>query len=113
MQRTECPAARKAWTTGASLMTSGRVPIGIVSIVMFALFFLFLSGQSLTGFMEYNSDQQDHQQPVISFPAYLTTGHFVEAVFENWESEFLQMGAYVRRDRGRIKEDLERVCGAV
>ena len=26
-----------------------------------------------------------------------------------WEN--LQMGAYVRRDRGRIKEDLERVCG--
>jgi Domain of unknown function (DUF6766) len=23
------------------------------------------------------------------------TGHFVEATFENWESEFLQMGAYV------------------
>ncbi len=26
---------------------------------------------------------------------YLTTGHFVEATFENWESEFLQMGMYV------------------
>ena len=28
-----------------------------------------------------------------SYWAYLTTGHFVEAVFENWESEFLQMAA--------------------
>jgi hypothetical protein len=26
---------------------------------------------------------------------YLTTGHFGEAIFENWESEFLQMGSYV------------------
>lgn len=26
---------------------------------------------------------------------YRRTGHFVEAVFENWESEFLQMGLYV------------------
>jgi Domain of unknown function (DUF6766)/ATP dependent DNA ligase C terminal region len=26
---------------------------------------------------------------------YLTTGAFGEAVFENWESEFLQMGLYV------------------
>lgn len=26
---------------------------------------------------------------------YLTSGHFGEAVFENWESEFLQMAAYV------------------
>ncbi|WP_317167807.1 DUF6766 family protein [Spirosoma sp. KUDC1026] len=23
---------------------------------------------------------------------YLTSGHCIEAVFENWESEFLQMG---------------------
>ena len=26
---------------------------------------------------------------------YLGEGHFIEATFENWESEFLQMGAYV------------------
>jgi hypothetical protein len=26
---------------------------------------------------------------------YLTTGDFVEATFENWESEFLQMGMYI------------------
>ncbi len=26
---------------------------------------------------------------------YLRSGHFLEATFENWESEFLQMGLYV------------------
>ena len=26
---------------------------------------------------------------------YLTRGHFAEAIFENWESEFLQMAAFV------------------
>lgn len=66
-----------------------------LSIVMFLLFFFALVGQSITGFMEYNDDQQDHNRPNITFPAYLVSGHFVEAVFENWESEFLQMGAYV------------------
>ena len=40
-------------------------------------------------------DQQEHQEPTVSFGAYLRSGHFVEATFENWESEFLQMGAYV------------------
>jgi hypothetical protein len=25
----------------------------------------------------------------------LAKGHFIEATFENWESEFLQMGMYV------------------
>ncbi|MER6758288.1 DUF6766 family protein [Micromonospora echinofusca] len=30
-----------------------------------------------------------------SWAAYLGSGHFMESVFENWESEFLQMGGYV------------------
>jgi hypothetical protein len=34
-------------------------------------------------------------QPPESYIQYLTSGAFVEATFENWESEFLQMGAYV------------------
>ena len=66
-----------------------------LSVVMFTLFFIFLVGQSITGFMEYNQDGQSHNQTEITYPAYLMSGHFVEAVFENWESEFLQMGAYV------------------
>lgn len=66
-----------------------------LSIVMFGLFAIFLVGQSLTGYRTYNHDQQDHQQPAIGYGEYLTTGHFIEATFENWESEFLQMGAYV------------------
>jgi hypothetical protein len=66
-----------------------------LSIAMFGLFVLFLIGQCITGYREYNQDQQDHGQLTTTFPAYLTTGHFYEAVFENWESEFLQMGAYV------------------
>ena len=66
-----------------------------LTIVMFLLFFLSLIGQSITGFMEYNQDQQEHNQSEITFSEYLVSGHFVEAVFENWESEFLQMGSYV------------------
>jgi hypothetical protein len=33
--------------------------------------------------------------PPIGFTDYLASGHFISAVFENWESEFLQMAAYV------------------
>ena len=33
--------------------------------------------------------------PPLAFIAYLSSGHFISAVFENWESEFLQMAAYV------------------
>ena len=31
----------------------------------------------------------------VGYLEYLSTGHFVEGVFENWESEFLQMGGFV------------------
>jgi hypothetical protein len=66
-----------------------------LSLVMFGLFALFLVAQSVTGFSVYNDDQREHGEETISFPEYLRTGHFIEATFENWESEYLQMGAYV------------------
>lgn len=66
-----------------------------LSIVLFGLFFLSLLGQYFTGLSQYNEDQQEHNQPEVGYTEYLTSGHFIEAVFENWESEFLQMGAYV------------------
>jgi hypothetical protein len=66
-----------------------------LSIVLFLLFLFSLVGQSITGYHEHNQDQQEHKQPTIGFGEYLSSGHFIEAVFENWESEFLQMGAYV------------------
>ena len=66
-----------------------------LSIVLFALFFFSVAGQSITGFHQYNQDQQEHQQSTIGFTEYLASGHFIEAIFENWESEFLQMGMYV------------------
>lgn len=67
-----------------------------LSIVLFVCFFLtFLVGQSVTGLMEYNSDQQEHNQPTIGYAEYLVSGHFLEATMENWESEFFQMGMYV------------------
>jgi hypothetical protein len=66
-----------------------------LSLVMFALFLVFLAGQSIAGYKTTNSENQQHRQPPESFGRYLASGAFVEATFENWESEFLQMGAYV------------------
>jgi hypothetical protein len=66
-----------------------------LTIVTLALFLLFLAAQAITGYRVYNADQQEHQESTISFGSYLRSGHFIEATFENWESEFLQMGAYV------------------
>jgi hypothetical protein len=66
--------------------------LGLVVVVVFVLLWF---GQSVAGHRAYNADQRDHGGTAVSYGHYLTTGHFREATFENWESEFLQMGAYV------------------
>jgi len=66
-----------------------------LSIVMLSLFFVCLVGQAASGFRVHNQEQALHGLPTIDVLDYLRTGHFIEAVFENWESEFLQMGMYV------------------
>jgi hypothetical protein len=60
------------------------------------LFAVFFVGMVLSGAATYNQEQQEHgSHEQVSVLTYLTTGDFVEATFENWESEFLQMGMYV------------------
>jgi hypothetical protein len=62
-----------------------------LSIVFVLLFFISLCGQVFTGFHEYNKTMTEEGGPMISLPGYLQSGHFIQATFENWESEFLQM----------------------
>jgi hypothetical protein len=64
-------------------------------LVNVALFLVFLIGMSVTGWQTSNDDLLDHGMAAETFGAFLASGDFFEAVFENWESEFLQMGAYV------------------
>jgi hypothetical protein len=66
-----------------------------LSLVLWALFLVFLVGQSVVGHREYVSEQQAHNQPPPGYGQYVLSAHFLEAVTENWESEFLQMFGYV------------------
>jgi hypothetical protein len=66
-----------------------------LSIVFIILMVFSLGGQFFTGLQEHNEDLEEHSQPPIGPGKYITSGHFVSATFENWESEFLQMGLYV------------------
>jgi hypothetical protein len=59
-----------------------------------ALFVVFFLGMVLTGAHAYSADQVEHGQQPVGVLQYLGTGDFLEATFENWESEFLQMGSY-------------------
>ncbi|WP_404291925.1 DUF6766 family protein [Microvirga sp. RSM25] len=66
-----------------------------LSVALFGLFLVSLIGQALTGWRAQAEELRLHELPAIGFLPYLTSGHFISAVFENWESEFLQMAAYV------------------
>jgi hypothetical protein len=66
-----------------------------MSLVLFGLFFVFIVGQALAGWKHHNQEQQEHGQPAVALSQYVTSGDFLEATFENWESEFLQMAAFL------------------
>lgn len=66
-----------------------------LSLVLVVITLLSLMGQLVTGWQELNNDLSDVGRSPIAFGTYLGSGHCIEAVFENWESEFLQMGLYV------------------
>ncbi|MFJ5862009.1 DUF6766 family protein [Pseudarthrobacter sp. NPDC092439] len=59
------------------------------------LFLVFFGGMILSGAASYSEEQQAHGEAAVSVLQFLGTGEFMEATFENWESEFLQMAMYV------------------
>lgn len=56
---------------------------------------LSLAAQAVTGWHEYNDFLNEHGKSSSSFLTYLYSGHFIQATFENWESEFFQMALFV------------------
>lgn len=66
-----------------------------LSLALFLLFALTMIGHGWSGWLAENEDRVRESLPALSLGAYLTSGPFVSSVFENWESEFLQMGMYV------------------
>jgi hypothetical protein len=66
-----------------------------LSIVLCSLFLTFWACQIFVGRLEYNDDREEHGKTPLRLGEYLHSSHFWEATGENWESEFLQMSAYV------------------
>jgi hypothetical protein len=66
-----------------------------LSIALLFIFLGLLCAQALTGWKEHNQELEENNGSPLSFRDYISTGHFIETTFENWESEFLQMAAYV------------------
>jgi membrane protein implicated in regulation of membrane protease activity len=66
-----------------------------LTIVLLLLFAGSIFGQWIAGWHVATEDATRHHQPVLSLAAYAVSPQFLSSVFENWESEFLQMSAYV------------------
>src|SRR5688572_26974548 len=62
-----------------------------LSIVFLLLFAFSIIGQVITGWHEHNKERKEEKIPTLNLSSYLSSGHFLQATFENWESEFLQM----------------------
>ncbi|MDI6024719.1 hypothetical protein QBK99_00630 [Corticibacterium sp. UT-5YL-CI-8] len=66
-----------------------------LTLALVALFLFSALGMIWSGHSADNEELQHHGSAAIGLLAYLTSGDFLSALFENWESEFLQMSAYV------------------
>jgi hypothetical protein len=73
----------------------GFVKANGLTLAYLALFIVTLAIMSVTGHHRYNDEQRDHGESPVDLAVYLRSGDFIEGVFENWESEFLQMGTFV------------------
>lgn len=66
-----------------------------LTIVLMLLFLVTIIGQWFAGWHVENEELKRHGEAAITLGAYTLDPSFVSSVFENWESEFLQMSAYV------------------
>lgn len=66
-----------------------------LSLTFFFLFIASIIGQVEFGYAEHNKEITEDGGATLNVSEYLTSGHFVQSTFENWESEFLQMALFV------------------
>lgn len=66
-----------------------------LSIVLIVFMISCLAAQFFTGWKTENKELAENGEAALSIGEYIQSGHFIQATFENWESEFLQMMLYV------------------
>jgi uncharacterized protein DUF6766 len=66
-----------------------------LSLTLLGLFLTASVGQIWFGLGAYNAERVEEGHTAVAWLAYLSSGHFLSALFENWESEFLQMAVFV------------------
>ena len=66
-----------------------------LTIVLLTLFAASVVGMALSGVAAFNEERAQEGFAALTLGQYLVSGQFMSALYENWESEFLQMGTYV------------------
>jgi hypothetical protein len=66
-----------------------------LAIALCLLFILSFVGHAINGAVYYNSEQREHGQPQVSVLQYVGTSRFWFESLQNWQSEFLAVGALV------------------
>ncbi len=66
-----------------------------LTLFFLVIFIITLVAQAITGWKDNNLEVIEEGGQAIPFAKYLSSGHFISATFENFQSEFLQMALYV------------------
>lgn len=66
-----------------------------LTLALAALFAVSVAGQAWAGWHSHAQEQLRHGASAPALASYLVSGAFLSALFENWESEFLQMAVFV------------------
>lgn len=81
------PARRGGWAL--------RLYEHSLSLVLFLFFVVSLTWHARSGLRHYNEERQQDGEAMVGLPDYLTSSRFWFEAFQNWQSEFLAIGAMV------------------
>jgi hypothetical protein len=84
-------SASPAWAKTAGVRRA--IYSNSLLLLMAAIFFGSWFGQSLNGWRAFNNTRDDHDSSHISYREYLANADFWDRTFQNWQSEFLAVGA--------------------
>ena len=79
------------WAKAGGLRT--RVYENSLLLVMGTIFLATWLAQSLNNWRTFNEEQREHDQATVSWGRYLVDPDFWEKTLQNWQSEFLAVGA--------------------
>jgi hypothetical protein len=66
-----------------------------LSIVLFALFVICISGQSLAGWRQQNETFAAYGRASVGYGHYLSSGAYLEGLASNWQAAVLQLGSLI------------------